>query len=315
MWGCRALVRIPDPKRTKLGKKAIECVFVGYAQNSKAYRFLTMESTNSINQNTILESRDAEFFENSFSNKRRHEDTEIGNQDTVFENQEIDFENQDIDSTIGEPIEEEEVEQEEILEPRRSKRARIAKSYGSDFYMYLVEGDRNNVTSTITFNVEHDPLTFREATTSRDAAFWKEAINDEIESIMSNNTWILTDLPPGSKPIGCKWIFKRKLKADGSIDKFKARLVAKGYRQKEGIDYFDTYAPVARLSTIRILIALASIHKLIIHQMDVKTAFLNGVLNEEVYMEQPEGFVLKGQENKVCKLVKSLYGLKQAPKQ
>ncbi|GJU43651.1 zinc finger, CCHC-type containing protein [Tanacetum coccineum] len=106
---------------------------------------------------------------------------------------------------------------------------------------------------------------------------------------------------------GCKWIFKRKMKVDRTIDKFKARLVIQGFRQKEGIDYFDTYAPVARITTIRLLLALAAIH-------DVKTTFLNGDLDEEVYMKQPEGFVMPGNEHKVCKLVKSLYGLKQAPK-
>jgi len=92
-------------------------------------------------------------------------------------------------------------------------------------------------------------------------------------------------------------------------------LVAKGFKQKEGIDYFDTYAPVARITSIRVLMALASIFDLYVHQMDVKTAFLNGNLEEEVYMEQPEGFVMSGNERKVCKLIKSLYGLKQAPKQ
>ena len=89
----------------------------------------------------------------------------------------------------------------------------------------------------------------------------------------------------------------------------------KGYKQRHGVDYFDTYAPVDRISSIRCLIALASIHKLVIHQMDVNTAFLNGYLEEEIYMEQPEGFKIPGQEKKVCKLVKSLYGLKQAPMQ
>ncbi|GJY51853.1 zinc finger, CCHC-type containing protein, partial [Tanacetum coccineum] len=117
---------------------------------------------------------------------------------------------------------------------------------------------------------------------SQDVTFWKEAINDEMDSIMGNNTWVLADLPPDCKPLG--------------------------------IDYFDTYAPVARISTIRLLTVMASIHNLIFNQMDVKTTFLNGELEEEVYMNQPQGFVMPGNENKVCKLIKSLYGLKQAPK-
>ncbi|KAL0392503.1 UNVERIFIED_CONTAM: Retrovirus-related Pol polyprotein from transposon TNT 1-94 [Sesamum radiatum] len=150
---------------------------------------------------------------------------------------------------------------------------------------------------------------------SLEAKQWKEAVKSEMDSIVSNGTWVLVDLPPGCTTIGCKWIFKKKLKPDGSIDKFKARLVAKGFKQKEGIDYFDTYSPVARLTTIRVLIALASVYNLSIHQMDVKTAFLYGELDEEIYMDQPEGFVAHGNERKVCKLVKSLYGLKQAPKQ
>ena len=118
------------------------------------------------------------------------------------------------------------------------------------------------------------------------------------------------DLPPYSKPLGYKWIFKKKMKADGSIDKYKARLVIKFYNQKEGLDYFDTYSLVTRISFIRMLIAIAAIHNLEIHRMDVKTAFLNGDLDEEIYMEQPEGFMVPGQEKKVCRLVKSLYGLK-----
>nr|GFB85402.1 zinc finger, CCHC-type [Tanacetum cinerariifolium] len=132
---------------------------------------------------------------------------------------------------------------------------------------------------------------------------------------MHNDTWELTNLPPGCKALGCKWILKKKMKVDGSIDKYKARLVIQGFRQKEGIDFFDTYAPVARITTIRLLLALAAIHDLVIKQIDVKTAFLNGDLDEKIYMKQPEGFVMHEHENKVCKLKKSLYGLKQAPKQ
>ncbi|GKD49740.1 zinc finger, CCHC-type containing protein, partial [Tanacetum coccineum] len=101
---------------------------------------------------------------------------------------------------------------------------------------------------------------------------------------MGNNTWVLADLPPSCKPLGCKWIFKRKLKVDETIEKFKARLVIQGFRKKLGINYFDTYATVARISNIRPLIALASIYNLIIHQMDVKTTFLNGELDEEEFL-------------------------------
>ena len=110
-------------------------------------------------------------------------------------------------------------------------------------------------------------------------------------------------------------MFKKKLRPDGTIERYKTRLVAKGYTQKEGEDFFDTYSPVARLTIIQVLLSLAASYGLIVHQMDVKTTFLNGELEEEIYMEQPDRFVANGQEGKVCKLLKSLYGLKQAPKQ
>ncbi|GJW48229.1 retrotransposon protein, putative, ty1-copia subclass [Tanacetum coccineum] len=163
--------------------------------------------------------------------------------------------------------------------------------------------------------VENEPTSYREAVTSSEGQQWREAIKSEIESILQNHTWELVDLPPGCKPLGYKWIFKKKMKADGTIDKYKARLVIKGYRQREGLDYFDTYSPVTRITSIRMILAIAALRNLEVHQMDVKTAFLNGDLEEEIYMNQPEGFIAPRQEGKVCRLVKSLYGLKQAPKQ
>ncbi|KAL0355133.1 UNVERIFIED_CONTAM: Retrovirus-related Pol polyprotein from transposon TNT 1-94 [Sesamum radiatum] len=179
-------------------------------------------------------------------------------------------------------------------EPRRSKRAKIAKTFGPEFLTYVLE---------------NEPRTINEALSSPEAPFWKEAINSEIESIMQNHTWELMDLPPGSTPLGCKWILKRKYKADGSIDKYKARLVAKGFKQKEGLDFFDTYSPVTRITSIRVLIAIAALYDLEIHQMDVKTAFLNGELDEEIYMEQPEGFVVPGQEKRSADLSSLYMGL------
>ena len=280
IWGCLAKVIIPLPKRTKLSPKTIDCVFIGFANASAAYRFLVYKSeVHDIHVNTILESIDAEFFEDVLPYKESP-------MSTMYKR------TRDEQSTPK--------VQEQHTEPRKGSRIKKPKNFGPDFISFMTIGE---------------PQTYKEAMTSPEALSWKEAINSEVESILQNHTWELVDIPPGSKPIGCKWIFKRKLKADGSVDKYKARLVAKGYRQKEGIDYFDTYSPVSRITSIRTLIAIASLNDMEIHQMDVKTAFLNGELDEEIYMEQLEGFVVQGQENKVCKLVKSLYGLKQAPKQ
>jgi hypothetical protein len=134
---------------------------------------------------------------------------------------------------------------------------------------------------------------------------------------MSNGTWEVIERPYGCKPIGYKLVFKKRLMLDDTIEKYKAeaRLMAKGYTQKEGDDFFDTYSPVARLTTIKVLLSLESSHGLLVHQMDVNTTFLNEELEEEIYMDQPYGFIAKGQEGMVCKLLKSLHGLKQAPKQ
>lgn len=142
----------------------------------------------------------------------------------------------------------------------------------------------------------------------------KRPVKSETDFIVSNGTWELVDLPHGCTTIVYKLTIKRKLKPDGSIDKYKVGLVVKGFRQREGIDYFDIYAPIARMTTIWILMALASVHGLIIPQMDVKTSFLHGDLEKKIYMDQTEGFVASGNKWKICKLVKSICGLKQAPR-
>jgi hypothetical protein len=141
--------------------------------------------------------------------------------------------------------------------------------------------------------MDDTPKTIIEAFASIDADDWKEAVRSEIDSILSHGTWELIDQTYGCKLMGCKWVFKRKLKPDGTIDKYKARLVAKGYTQKKGEDFFDSYSPVARLTTIRVLLSLSTSHGLLVHQMDVKIIFLNWELEEEIYMTQPDGFVVK----------------------
>ena len=156
-----------------------------------------------------------------------------------------------------------------------------------------------------------EPWDFKEANKFRE---WRDACEEEIMSIIKNKTWSLVDLPAGTKPIGLKWVFKIKRKSDGTITKYKARLVAKGYVQKHGIDFDEVFAPVARIETVRFIIALAATNGWEVHHLDVKTAFLHGELKENVYVTQPEGFVTKGSEEKVYKLHKALYGLRQAPR-
>ena len=136
----------------------------------------------------------------------------------------------------------------------------------------------------------------------------------EMESIHFNDVWDLVELPENRKPVGSKWVFKKKTKADGSIERYKARLVAQGFSQKRGLDYDETFSPVVRFESFRCLVAVAVEKCLKLHQLDITATFLNGHLEEEMFMRQPEGFVEEGKEHLVCKLKQSLYGLKQSPR-
>lgn len=143
---------------------------------------------------------------------------------------------------------------------------------------------------------------------------WQKAMQSEISSIEKNKTWELTTLPRGHKAIDLKWVFKVKKDQNGEVIKHKACLVAKGYVQRQGVDYDEVFAPVTRLEIVRLLLALAAQQNWEVHHLDVKSVFLNGILLEEVYVRQPKGFVQKGHEDKVYKLLKALYGLRQAPR-
>ena len=222
-WECLAKVNIPLQKNRKLGPKTIDCIFLGYAHNSTAYRFLVVKSeTPEIIANTIMESRDASFFEDYFPMRTAGSTSRTENVQT----ENIESENNQTSElpTISEPICDIPEEDNNLVAeaPRRSKRQRVEKTFGDDFIVYLVDDV---------------PKTLSEAYASSDAEYWKEAVRSEMDSIMANGTWEIIDRPIECKPVGCKWIFKKKLRPDGTIEKYKARLMAKGYTQKEGEDF------------------------------------------------------------------------------
>jgi hypothetical protein len=156
----------------------------------------------------------------------------------------------------------------------------------------------------------HDPKTFVEASGHTD---WDATMNEEYCSLMTNDTWDIVPLPKGIKLVICKWVYITKYALDGSVERRKARLVTKGFSQVEGIEYKETFAPIAKMNSICLVLALAASHKCEVHQMDVKSAFLHKYLQEEIYMEQPPDYV-QNDSSFVCHLKKSLYGLKQAPR-
>ncbi|CAI7764249.1 unnamed protein product [Closterium sp. NIES-54] len=158
-----------------------------------------------------------------------------------------------------------------------------------------------------------EPADLKEALESSDAEEWKKAMESELKSIEENGTWELVELPEGHKAITSKWLFKIKSDADGKIERYKSRLVAKGYQQKEKVDYKELFALVVKPTTLRTLLAGGAIKGWVVKQMDVTTAFLNGIFEEEIFMAQPEGF--DDGSGRVWKLKKALYGLKQAPRQ
>ena len=193
---------------------------------------------------------------------------------------------------------------------RRTPRVRRAPIYLNDFVSGDSLSDDDEVNMVQDAGTE-DPIHFEYAVKEQK---WRKAMDNEINSIEKNNTWTLSELPKGVKKIGVKWVFKTMRDENGKIIKHKARLVAKGYPQKQGIDYSEVFAPVARLDTVRMVIATATQKGWKIFQLDVKSAFLHGQLSEQVFVDQPRGYEKKGNEHLVYQLHKALYGLKQAPR-
>ena len=334
VFGCRVYVHIPDEKRRKLDAKAVKGVFVGYPAGKKGYKIYIPESKK------FISARNVTFMEKSFCTDNNvgqgsfstfdsvshsnSESTEVvrfefesmsnDEDEQCAEGAEIEFERNEPDIEIesnepdiaidvleegpvtidGAPVQS--VPNQEYGYPRRMR-------HPPDYYGY---SETANVAAT------GDPRTFSQALRSGSSQHWKAAMEKEFSSLMKHGTWDLVDLPEDANLVGSKWVYKTKRNADGTIDKHKARLVAQGYTQEEGIDYNEVFAPVAKYKSIRTILAIANQLDLEVHQMDVCSAFLNGVLEEDIYMKQPEGFVSEKFPRKVCKLKKSLYGLKQS---
>ncbi|KAI3509130.1 hypothetical protein L1887_24156 [Cichorium endivia] len=320
-FGCIAYAHIPSQKRNKLDDKSEKTILVGYSGNSKGYKLYNPATKK------IIISRDVIFDENKIWNDPSSNEASANkdiDDDLVEANSNS---NKEDFSSSSHECESPVTPVNQIRPTRQSSSASICINQNSsstsgntstpkkfrnmqDLLANTRRLDLDDVADYALFS-DADPVTFEEAVKEER---WRLAMDSEMDSIERNDTWELVDPPLDKKPIGVKWVFKTKLNEKGEIDKYKARLVVKGYKQKYGVDFNEVFAPVIRLETIRLVLALAAQQGWEVHQMDVKSAFLNGFLNEEVYVDQPQGYIKRGQEGKVCKLKKALYGLRQAPR-
>jgi hypothetical protein len=287
IWGCDAYVK--SKSDNKLAPRSEKCMFVGYPKETRGYYFYNRH------ENKVFVAREAVFLEKEFVS-RRHSGRKF-ELDEVQEPQTEQVTRENIPS-VSDSLALPHI-------PRRSGRVIQAP----DRYLGNIEKDSNSILLLLESN---EPVTYKAAVSSPDSNQWINAMRSEMDSMYDNQVWDLVDLPEGVRPLHCKWIYKIKVGLDGKPSVFKARLVAKGFTQVHGLHYDETFAPVAMLRSVRIILAIAAFHDYEVWQMDVKTAFLNGFLEEEVYMIQPEGYVDTRDPKKVCKLKRSIYGLKQA---
>jgi transposase InsO family protein len=318
IFGCIAYALDLSPKRSKLDAKGIKCLLLGYCEDSKAYRLMCLETKK------IIKSRDVTFMENkqgvsdavemspSGSNKdATHEVDKSPSMEVLLKDEE------DLDETPPTPKEKtspstssspsEDEEGDASKEPRYPTRER--RPLGEWWKNHILPQEQ---VEHANLAHENDPRNMEEAMKSTDASKWEKAMQEEYASLTAKGTWELSPLPHDRTSVGCKWVFCTKRDASGNIVRYKARLVAKGYSQVEGVDFNETFAPVAKFCTIRCMAAIGAAMDLEMHQMDVITAFLNPWLEEVIYMDQPKGFVQKGREHLKCKLKKAIYGLRQS---
>ena len=172
-----------------------------------------------------------------------------------------------------------------------------------------------NAAQTVNTTILGNPQHYKDAMATPEAEKWRIAMNEEMQCLEEHGVYELVDLPEERQPIQCRWVYILKRDTDNHPKRYRARLVAKGFSQIQGIDYNETFAPVARHDTLRLLLAFAATFDFEVHGIDIKSAYLHGELEEEIYMVQPEGFVREGQESKVWPLLKALYSLKQGGRQ
>uniref|UniRef100_A0A2N9GMG5 Integrase catalytic domain-containing protein n=1 Tax=Fagus sylvatica TaxID=28930 RepID=A0A2N9GMG5_FAGSY len=299
IFGCPAYVHISGEDRSKLDPKSKKCIFLGFKKGVKGYKLW-----DPVAQKVVI-SRDVVFDEKSMTKAFKEEKSQAAESSNNIGRSTVQVELDELESQSDEEPHSNDQEQDSTRSDRPKRNKRPPVRYGfEDLVSYAL------LTSS------EDPSTFQEAIESSEKDKWMEAMVEENESLSKNKTWELTELPKGKKPIGCKWVFKKKeAVSEKEGERFKARLVAKGYSQRHGIDYDEVFSPVVRHTSIRAVLALVADQDLELEQLDVKTAFLHGNLEEEIFMEQPEGFKQPGTENLVCRLKKSLYGLKQSPRQ
>lgn len=295
IFGSPAYVMYNTQEKSKLDPKSRECIFLGYTDGVKGYRLWDPTSRK------VVISRDVVFVENKIQAKEGSTSKE------KIETTTVEVEEMPVSSEAAPEHEEQEQAEIETPQVRRPTRERREPAWHSDYSM------ESNVAYCL-LTEDGKPSTFHEAMKGQESSLWMAAMQEEIEALHKNKTWDLVQLPQRRKAIGNKWVYKIKRNGNDQVERYRARLVVKGFAQKEGIDFNEIFSPVVRLTTIRVILAMCATFDLYLEQLDVKTAFLHGELEEEIYMLQPEGFEEQGKENLVCRLNKSLYGLKQAPR-
>jgi hypothetical protein len=296
VFGARAYVLEPSFQRTKLGSRGVPGRMIGYPIGVKGYRIL-------LDSGKIVVTRDVTFVETADIQKPLTYQPLAADIQKPLTSQPLTADI--LTSSDEEPEQDPEQDPEPRpriqfgpAERRYPERARRTADQAPWF-------ERTSMAAVV------EPTSLKEAMASEHWEQWEQACNEEIASCHANKTWKLVVLPPGVVPIDLKWVFKLKRDSAGVILRFKARIVARGFQQQEGVNYWDTYAPVTKYTTMRALLAKAAHEDMEVHQMDITTAFLNGELEEEVYCSQPPGFA---DGPRVCLLLKAIYGLKQAPR-